>query len=210
MLVFVAAGGFGAGRPEIAPAGPATEAAAVEEGLETAVLAGGCFWGVEAVYERLEGVLDVVSGYAGGDAETARYDMVSSGKSDHAESVHIVYNPESISFETLLKVFFNVAHNPTQLNFQGPDIGTQYRSAVFYVTDEQKLATERYIKELEEKKVFDNPIVTKVVPLKSFFPAEDYHQNFMRLNPNHPYILYWDVPKITHLEKEYPELLEDR
>jgi peptide-methionine (S)-S-oxide reductase len=178
------------------------------EDTETAVLAGGCFWGVEAVFERLEGVVDVVSGYSGGEAATAKYQIVGSGKTGHAESVRIDFNPEIVTFETLLEVFFNVAHDPTQLNFQGPDIGTEYRSVVFYASDEQRQITDSIIEKLNAEGVFGKEIVTEVVPLDEFYPAEDYHQDFMRLNPRHPYIVYWDLPKIKHLEKAYPELLE--
>ena len=177
---------------------------------ETAVLAGGCFWGVEAVFERLDGVLDVASGYSGGDADTASYYEVGSGTTGHAESVEIIYDPDRIDFKVLLEVFFNVAHDPTQLNYQGPDRGTEYRSAVFYADEEQKRITEQYIKELAAEKIYAGPIVTQVVPLEEFYPAEDYHQDFMQLNPEHPYILYWDLPKIIHLEKTYPELLAER
>lgn len=172
-----------------------------------AIFAGGCFWGIEAVYERLEGVLDAASGYSGGKEETATYDMVSSGRTDHAESVLITYDPERISYGTLLKVFFSVAHNPTQLNYQGPDHGRQYRSAIFYVDDEQKRIAEEYIKSLEDANVFSKPIVTEVIPFTAFYPAEEYHQDFMARNPRHPYIVQCDVPKVEHLEREYPELL---
>jgi peptide-methionine (S)-S-oxide reductase len=179
------------------------------EGTETAVLAGGCFWGVEAVFERLEGVLDVVSGYSGGDAETASYQLVGTGKTGHAESVEIVFDPAVIGYGTLLQVFFTVAHDPTQLNYQGPDIGTEYRSAIFYADEEQKRIAEEYIRSLDEAKAFPEPIVTQVVPLDRFYPAEDYHQDFLRLHPTHPYIVYWDLPKIRHLEEAFPELLAE-
>jgi peptide-methionine (S)-S-oxide reductase len=214
LLTVAAAAAFGAGTSDsMTPArqaAPAADTAASLEGAETAVLAGGCFWGVEAVFERLDGVLDVVSGYSGGDADTASYQQVGSGKTGHAESVQIVFDPEIIAFDVLLEVFFNVAHDPTQLNFQGPDVGSEYRSAVFFTSDEQKRATERTIRKLEAEKVFGKPIVTEVAPLDAFYPAEDYHQDFMRLNPRHPYIVYWDVPKVKHLEKAYPELLAER
>jgi peptide-methionine (S)-S-oxide reductase len=177
--------------------------------VETAVLAGGCFWGVEAVFERLDGVIDVVSGYSGGEAETAKYKIVGTGKTGHAEAVHIVFDPEIIAFDVLLDVFFKVAHDPTQLNYQGPDVGTEYRSAVFYASEEQKEITESTIAKLEAEGVYRKPIVTEVAPLKAFYPAEDYHQDFMRLNPRHPYIVYWDVPKVEHLEEAYPELLAE-
>lgn len=176
--------------------------------LETAVFAGGCFWGVEAVFESLKGVENAVSGYSGGTAETAFYKMVGTGQTGHAEAVHVEYDSSVISYETLLEVFFNVAHDPTQFNYQGPDIGTEYRSAIFYRNEEQKEATEEYIRDLEKRKVYSQPIVTEVTELDAFYPAEQYHQDFMKLNPNHPYILYWDVPKIRHLEEMFPELIK--
>ncbi len=210
LISIAAAVGFGGGKPESTAPVMVTETAAAMEGTETAVFAGGCFWGVEAVFERLDGVLDVVSGYSGGDEETAHYQLVGTGTTGHAESVHIVYDPQRISFEVLLEVFFNVAHDPTQLNYQGPDKGPQYRSVVFYANDEQKRITDRYIKELDAEGIFAKPIVTQVVPLEAFYPAEEYHQDFMRRNPRYPYILYWDLPKIAHLEEVYPELLAER
>ncbi len=218
LLAIVAAAGFGAGSGEsmtpVQHAAPAAEmpakTAAPMEGAETAVLAGGCFWGVEAVFERIEGVIDVVSGYSGGEADTATYQQVGSGKTGHAEAVQIVFDPEIIAFDVILEVFFNVAHDPTQLNFQGPDVGSEYRSAVFYASEDQKMMTEGAIAKLEAEGVYRKPIVTEVAPLDAFYPAEDYHQDFMRLNPRHPYIVYWDVPKVKHLEKDYPELLTER
>ncbi len=199
------------GRPEAVRApDPPVETLAAVEGTETAVLAGGCFWGMEAVFERLSGVLDVTSGYTGGDRETARYELVSTGTTGHAESVRIVYDPSRISYGTLLKVFFTVAHDPTQLNYQGPDAGPQYRSAVFYTSEEQGRIAREYIRALEKAKTFSSPIVTEVVPFKAFYPAEEYHQDFMARNPDHPYIAYWDVPKIEHLEQAFPELLAAR
>jgi peptide-methionine (S)-S-oxide reductase len=189
---------------------PAAPLAAAPAGSETAVLAGGCFWGVEAVFERLEGVLDVTSGYAGGDRETAHYEMVGTGRTGHAESVRIVFDPARISYETLLGVFFTVAHDPTELNRQGPDVGTQYRSAIFYSSEEQRRTAEEAIRALRDSGGHRAPIVTEVSALKAFYPAEDYHQDFMRRNPMHPYILYWDAPKIARLEREFPALLAHR
>jgi peptide-methionine (S)-S-oxide reductase len=186
---------------------PPAESQTAKPETRTAVLAGGCFWGVEGVFERLRGVVDVASGYSGGDEKTAKYESVSMGNTGHAESVRIVYDPSRISYGTLLKVFFSVAHDPTQLNFQGPDVGTQYRSAIFYATEEQKRVAEEYIRALDKSGVFKNKIVTQVVPLKEFYPAEDYHQDFMVRNPDYPYIVYWDLPKIANLEKEYPDLV---
>jgi peptide-methionine (S)-S-oxide reductase len=176
-------------------------------GSETAVLAGGCFWGMEGVFERLKGVVDVVSGYSGGSARTARYELVGTGTTGHAESIQVVFDPSQISYGTLLEVFFSVAHDPTQLNFQGPDHGTQYRSAIFYGSEEQKRVAEQYIRTLEKARVFRKPIVTQVVPLAAFYPAEDYHQDFMDRNPDYPYIVYWDRPKVAHLKEAFPQLL---
>jgi len=176
---------------------------------QTAVFAGGCFWGIEAVFERLNGVLDVVSGFAGGSRNTAHYEMVSMGNTGHAESVRIAYDPARISYGRLLKVFFAVAHNPTELNRQGPDDGPQYRSSIFAVTDDQRDVATAYIRQLNEARVFSRPIVTTVVPLAdSFYPAEDYHQNFVERNPTYPYVVYNDLPKLAHLKKEFPELLK--
>ena len=186
---------------------PPAEAPEAPGSTQTAVLAGGCFWGMEGVFERLKGVMDVTSGYSGGEAETAHYRTVTSGTTGHAESIQVIFNPLSISYGELLKVFFSVAHDPTQLNYQGPDHGTQYRSAIFYADEQQKRIAEEYIRMLESAGVFRKPIVTQVVPLEAFYAAENYHQDFMDRNPNHPYILYWDVPKVEHLKKAFPELL---
>jgi peptide-methionine (S)-S-oxide reductase len=172
----------------------------------TAVLAGGCFWGIEAVFEHIKGVTNAVSGYAGGSAETADYQRVSSGTTGHAEAVQITYDPAQVSYGTLLKVFFSVAHDPTQLNRQGPDIGTQYRSAIFYADEEQARVAKTYIEQLKSEKVFPRPIVTQVVALQKFYPAEEYHQDYMKHNPNQPYIVIHDRPKVEHLKKEFPEL----
>ena len=180
----------------------------VPAGDEVAVLAGGCFWGVEAVFERLKGVKDVVSGFAGGSKSSAHYDIVSTGTTGHAEAVRITYDPSQISFELLLKVFFVVAHDPTQLNRQGPDEGTQYRSSIFYADTRQRAIAEAFIRHLADAKVFRRPVVTTVVPLEGFYPAEAYHQDFVRKNPRYPYVVYNDLPKLEHLEKVFPELLE--
>ncbi|OJF75747.1 MAG: hypothetical protein BKP49_10700 [Treponema sp. CETP13] len=176
--------------------------------LETAVLAGGCFWGVEGVYEHINGVVNVVSGYSGGSAKTADYYTVGSGKTGHAESVQITYDPSVISYKTLLEVFFSVAHNPTELNYQGPDRGTEYRSAVFYNNDEQKKTALAVIKQLELGKVYSKPIVTEVTALKGFYQAEEYHQDYMELNPTSAYIQNWDAPKVEELKRKYPELIK--
>jgi peptide-methionine (S)-S-oxide reductase len=175
-----------------------------------AVLAGGCFWGVEAVFEHLKGVTDVVSGYAGGGSNTAHYEMVGTGRTGHAESVRIKYDSSQISYGKLLQVFFTVAHDPTQLNRQGPDEGTQYRSAIFYQSEEQKRVAEAYIQQLTEAKVFPRPIVTKVVPLTAFYPAEEYHQDFIARNPGNSYVIYNDLPKLSALKKRFPELTKGR
>jgi peptide-methionine (S)-S-oxide reductase len=176
-------------------------------GKEIAVLAGGCFWGMEGVFERLKGVTNVTSGYAGGSKETAHYQMVGTGRTGHAECVRIEFNPSQISFGTLLKVFFSVAHDPTELNFQGPDEGTQYRSAIFYTGAAQKQIAEEYISLLDRQKTFSKPIVTQVVPLQAFYPAEAYHQDFLDRHPDYAYIVQWDLPKIKHLKKEFPDLV---
>jgi peptide-methionine (S)-S-oxide reductase len=149
----------------------------------------------------------VDSGYSGGSAETAFYKQVGTGHTGHAEAVEIIYDPELISYETLLDVFFTVAHDPTQYNYQGPDVGTEYRSAIFYTDESQQKKAHTMIQKLTEEKVYTNPIVTELVPLDSFYPAEDYHQDFLRLNPTHGYIAYWDIPKLEHLWEEYPELV---
>jgi peptide-methionine (S)-S-oxide reductase len=175
-----------------------------------AVLAGGCFWGMEGVFERLNGVSDVLTGYSGGNADTAHYEMVGSGSTGHAESIQVTFDPSVISYGTLLKVYFAIAHDPTQLDYQGPDQGTQYRSAIFYASDAQKAEAEAYIKALSDAKVFPQPIVTQVVPLKAFYPAEDYHQDFMDHNPTYPYIVFWDKPKVQNLQKSYPSLLSGK
>jgi peptide-methionine (S)-S-oxide reductase len=173
---------------------------------ETAVLAGGCFWGIEAVFQHVKGVQKVTAGYSGGSADTAHYDEVSDGNTGHAESVKVQFNPSQVSYGQLLQVFFSVALNPTELNRQGPDSGTQYRSVIFYNSDEQKKIADSYIAQLGAAKAFSAPIVTRVVPLKAFYPAEDYHQNYYRLHPNNPYIVINDAPKVRHLQKLFPTL----
>ncbi len=180
------------------------------KGKQTAVLAGGCFWCVEAVFQQIEGVEKVVSGYSGGEAATARYEMVSTGKTGHAESVRVTYDPRKISYGQVLKVFFSVAHNPTQLNRQGPDTGPQYRSAIFYSNPEQKRIAEAYIAQLDQAKVFHSPIVTQVVELKAFYPAEEHHQNFCNRNPNNPYVLGVAMPKVDKVHKQVPELVKQK
>ena len=175
---------------------------------ETVVFAGGCFWGVEAVFESLKGVENAVSGYAGGAKATANYETVSTGRTGHAESVEITYDPTKITYGQLLKVFFAVAHDPTEKDYQGPDHGHQYRSAIFYRDDEQKKIAEAYIKQLEDAKVFSKPIVTEVTSLNKFYPAEGYHQQFVKHNPNYPYVVYNDLPKLAKLKQEFTPLLK--
>ena len=186
---------------------PPRDTPAMMKGTQTAVLAGGCFWGMEGIFERLKGVVSATSGYSGGNKDTASYEMVSTGTTGHAESVQILYDPTKISFGTILKVFFTVAHDPTEFNYQGPDHGTQYRSVIFYANDGQKQVAEDYIKELDAAKAYPQKIVTQVVPLKAFYPAEDYHQHFLDRNPDYPYIAYWDMPKIANLKHTYPDLV---
>lgn len=176
------------------------------KGEQTAVLAGGCFWGVEAVFEHVKGVSDVRSGYSGGSTDTAQYQKVSTGETGHAESVRITYDPTQITYGQLLKVFFSVAHDPTELNRQGPDSGTQYRSAIFYANDAQKRIAEAYIDQLNRAKVFGRLIVTEVAALKSFNEAEAYHQDYLVNHPDEPYIVINDMPKVENLKKELPEL----
>lgn len=173
---------------------------------QIAVFAGGCFWGVEAVFEHTRGVKRVESGYAGGSASTARYELVASGRTSHAEAVRIVYDPAQISYGQLLKVFFSVVHDPTQLNRQGPDSGPQYRSEIFATSEMQKKIATAYIAQLMAAKRFSQPIVTRVGSLKAFYPAEDYHQDYARLNPNQPYVVINDAPKVAALKKLLPEL----
>jgi peptide-methionine (S)-S-oxide reductase len=175
---------------------------------QTAVLAGGCFWCTEAVFQQIDGVEKVVSGYSGGDRATANYDAVCTGRTGHAEAIQITYDPGKISYGQLLKIFFSVAHDPTQLNRQGPDRGTQYRSAIFYSDPEQKQVAEAYIKQLEQAKVFASPIVTEVTPLNAFYPAEGYHQNYCSLNPHNPYVAAVAEPKVEKTRKQFAELLK--
>jgi peptide-methionine (S)-S-oxide reductase len=183
---------------------PATDVQSAT-GIQTAVLAGGCFWGVQGVFQHTVGVVNAVSGYAGGSKASADYNMVSTGATGHAETVEIKYDPAKISYGKILQIFFSVAHDPTQLNRQGPDTGTQYRSAIFTTNDEQKKVAEAYIAQLNAAKVYKKPIVTKVGPLEAFFPAEAYHQDYLTLHPNQPYIVFNDLPKIESLKKIFAE-----
>lgn len=173
---------------------------------QTAVLAGGCFWGVQGVYEHVRGVQKVLAGYAGGERSTAQYETVSTGTTGHAESVKITFDPAQISYGQILQIAFSVVHDPTELNYQGPDHGSQYRSAIFYADDNQKRIAQAYIAQLEQAHAFPRPIVTKLESLRGFYPAEDYHQDYLVHNPTQPYIAYYDLPKIANFHKVFPEL----
>lgn len=193
------------------PIPPATIDASLSTtaGKQTAVFAGGCFWGTQAVFERVKGVIDTTVGYSGGSASTATYDQVTTETTGHAESVEVVYDPSKITYGQLLRIFFSVAHDPTQVNRQGNDEGTSYRSAIFYANDEQKRIATAYIAQLDAAKVFPKPIVTQVTPLKGFYRAEDYHQDYALHNPGNPYILICDRPKVAALKQQFPELFVD-
>jgi peptide-methionine (S)-S-oxide reductase len=180
--------------------------ASAAKGAQTAVFAGGCFWGVEAVFRHVKGVSSAVSGYAGGNVKSPGYELVSTGTTGHAESVKVTYDPAQVSYGQLLKVFFSVAHDPTELNRQGPDRGTQYRSALFTTSDDQARVARAYIAQLNDAKVFGAPIVTQVVALPAFYEAEAYHQNYAALHPNEPYIAFNDLPKVAHLKEQFPSL----
>ena len=199
VTAFVVAPSHAAEDAVVIPA-PVTDVASTD-GIQTAVIAGGCFWGVQGVFQHTAGVVNAVSGYAGGAKSTANYSTVSTGSTGHAESVQIKYNPKVITYGKLLQIFFSVAHDPTQLNRQGPDSGTQYRSAIFTTNDEQKKVADAYIAQLNDAKVFAKPIVTKVGPLEGFYPAEAYHQDYLTLHPTQPYIAYNDLPKVENLKK---------
>jgi peptide-methionine (S)-S-oxide reductase len=179
---------------------------AASPGQQTVVFAGGCFWGVQAVFQHVKGVISATSGYSGGAKSTAEYEIVSTGTTNHAESVKVVFDPSKVTFGQLLQVFFSVAHDPTQLNHQGPDEGTQYRSVIFYSTDQQKKIVDAYIAQLDQANIFKKKIVTQVVPLKAFYPAEGYHQNYATLHPDNPYIAHYDLPKLSNLQQMYPQL----
>jgi peptide-methionine (S)-S-oxide reductase len=190
----------------VVPEATVTSPIPSKPGLQTIVLAGGCFWGIEAVFEHVKGVTDAVSGYAGGTKAQADYETVSTGATRHAESVQVTFDPSKVSLEKLLQVFFSVAHDPTQLNRQGPDVGPQYRSVIFFQDEEQERIARAYIDQLTKAKVYPKPIVTQVVKLEGFYPAEEYHQNFAERNPTYPYIVYHDLPKVANLKKQFPEL----
>lgn len=214
LLVLVVVGGLAACGsatssaldPATSPAGRDNDVVIDPANLQTAVFAGGCFWGVEAVFEHVKGVADARSGYAGGTKASPSYDDVSSGETGHAEAVEVKFDPAIVSYDQLLEVFFKVVHDPTQLNRQGPDEGTQYRSAIFYMDEAQKKAAEAFITKLTESKVYKAPIVTQVAAFDKFFEAEKYHQDYLKKNPKDPYIVYHDLPKLEDLKKEFPSL----
>jgi peptide-methionine (S)-S-oxide reductase len=207
----VMAGGWGGGGQAAAvPAPAADEAKATSSGKETVVVAGGCFWGIQAVFQHVKGVISATSGYSGGTVKNPDYETVSSGRTGHAESVQIIYDPSQVTYGELLRVFFSVAHDPTELNRQGPDQGTQYRSVIFYTSEDQKRIAEAYIAQLDQANVYGSKIVTQVVPLKAFYPAEAYHQNYAAMHPNAPYIVYNDAPKVANLQKDFPELYKGK
>jgi peptide-methionine (S)-S-oxide reductase len=189
---------------------PAVDTPAATSGTQTAVFAGGCFWGVQAVFQHTRGVVNAVSGYAGGKAETAKYELVGSGATGHAEAVQVSYDPKQISYGKLLQIYFSVAHDPTQLNRQGPDSGPQYRSAIFYSDANQKQVAERYIAQLDAARAFPHKIVTQLTPLTAFYAAEDYHQDYATLHPNSPYIAAFDLPKIANLKSTLPEVYREQ
>jgi len=202
--------GAGAAEPAVVIPTPAVDEPASGRHTETAVFAGGCFWGVQGVFQHVKGVTNAVSGYSGGKKDTAEYETVSGGNTGHAESVQVTFDPTQVSYGKLLQVYFSVAHNPTELNYQGPDHGTQYRSALFPLDDAQRKVATAYIAQLSAAKVFPRPIVTHVEDYKGFFPAEGYHQNFLTLNPDYPYIVYNDLPKVADLKKVFPAQYADK
>ncbi|MGB7554912.1 MAG: peptide-methionine (S)-S-oxide reductase MsrA [Candidatus Korobacteraceae bacterium] len=206
LVLFVAMFASAAEKAVALPNPTTDESLATKSGQETAVFAGGCFWGVQAVFQHVKGVISATSGYSGGPSIAAEYEVVSTGTTGHAESVKVVFDPSKITYGQLLKVFFSVAHNPTELNRQGPDSGTQYRSVIFYSGDQQKNIAQAYIVQLDQAKVFPHKIVTQVVPLKAFYPAEAYHQNYATLHPDNPYIMYNDLPKVANLQQQFPSL----
>lgn len=193
----------------LAPA-PVLEASVASAKVDSAVFAGGCFWGIQAVFQHVKGVISATSGYAGGWVQRPSYEDVSSGRTGHAESVKVVFDPSVVSYGTLLRVFFSVAHDPTELNRQGPDVGTQYRSIAFYTSDDQKRTVDAYIDQLNKSHVYPKPIVTQVVPFKQFWEAEAYHQNYAEEHPENPYIAINDAPKVANLHRMFPELYSDR
>jgi len=194
----------------IIPSPAVDEPLAQAKSQQTVVFSGGCFWGVQAVFQRVKGVTSATSGYSGGVASTAHYEVVSTGSTGHAESVEVTYDPSQITYGQLLRVFFSVAHDPTQLNHQGPDSGTQYRSAIFYTTPEQQRITQAYIEQLNQAKAFSRRIVTQVTSLRGFYPAEDYHQDYLDSHTSEPYIVFNDLPKLASLREQFPELYKEK
>ena len=209
LMTVAACSGCSAAAKAPVPAAQTDSALAHTPGRATAVFAGGCFWGTQSVFERVKGVIGTTAGYAGGSAATATYDQVTQENTGHAESVKVEYDPSQITYGQLLRIFFSVAHDPTELNRQGPDVGSSYRSAIFYSNDEQQKISKAYIAQLDAAKVFPKPIVTQVVPLKGFYDAESYHQDYALHNPNNPYIMICDRPKIEALKQEFPQLFKD-
>ncbi|PFH07755.1 peptide-methionine (S)-S-oxide reductase [Collimonas sp. PA-H2] len=197
---------FSSEAAKMVPAPVSDETAVATEHSETAVFAGGCFWGVQGVFQHVRGVSNVVSGYAGGSRDTAQYNRVSEGDTGHAESVQITYDPTQVTYGKLLQIFFSVAHDPTELNRQGPDTGSQYRSAVFPANDMQRKVAQAYVTQIDHAKVFSNALATKVEALRGFYPAESYHQNFLTRNPSYPYIVVNDLPKIDDLKRLFPDM----
>lgn len=198
-----------AAEPVVVIPPPAFDPPPANSGPQTIVLAGGCFWGVQGVYEHTKGVIQAVSGYSGGTKETAHYEMVGTERTGHAESVQITYDPQQISYGKILQIFFSVAHNPTELNYQGPDTGPSYRSAIFYANDEQKRVAEAYIAQLDKAHVFGAAIVTRLESFTGFYPAENYHQDFLVLHPDYPYIVFNDLPKVENLKRLFPDYYRD-
>jgi len=209
LVVFAASIGCNAAAKTPIPAPTSDATLAQSSGKQTAVFAGGCFWGTQSVFERVKGVISTTAGYAGGSASTATYDQVTQENTGHAESVKVVFDPSKITYGQLLRIFFSVAHDPTQLNRQGPDVGSSYRSVIFYMNDEQQKISKDYIAQLDAAKVFRKPIVTEVVPLKGFYDAESYHQDYALHNPDNPYIMVCDRPKIADLKQQFPDLFKD-
>jgi len=209
LIVTLSSAGCRASAKAPIPAAASDAPLAQSPGKQTAVFAGGCFWGTQSVFERVKGVLATTAGYAGGSAETATYAQVTTETTGHAESVRVVYDPSKITYGQLLRVFFSVAHDPTQLNRQGPDVGTSYRSAIFYTSEEQRRISQAYIAQLDAAHIFPKPIVTQVVPLQGFYDAESYHQDYALHNPDNPYIQVCDRPKIEALKQQFPELFQE-
>jgi peptide-methionine (S)-S-oxide reductase len=207
---FLSLGGLHAAERATAAPAPAVDNSLAPGPLQTAVLSGGCFWGTQGVFEHVKGVRQVLAGYSGGQASTASYASVSTGNTGHAESIRVIFDPAVVSYGEILRVFFSVAHDPTQLNRQGPDEGTQYRSSIFFGDPTQQKIATAYIAQLDQAKVFPRPVVTRVDPLKGFYPAEGYHQDYLFHNPNQPYIAYNDLPKIANLKRVFPDVYQEK